>query len=143
MSKAGWAVSGLMTFGRRHATGLGRVLAVGEDGVQDAAGPAGRDQPAGVVAGGDGGVAGVQVERHGDDLRLELGGARAHVALQDVHVGEEAEGLVHEVVVVVVAAVHGARALAGLPEGVLLGGHGAQLVQHRLPAHALVRAGRG
>ena len=53
--------------------------------------------------------------------------------------GEEAEGLVHEVVVVVVAAVHGARALARLPEGVLLGGHGAQLGQHLFPAHALVR----
>ena len=69
----------------------------------------------------------VQAQCHGDDLGLELGGARAHVALQDVHVGEEAEGIVHEVVVVVIAAVHGARALAGLPERILFGGHRAEL----------------
>ena len=37
----------------RHAARLGGVLAVGEDGVQDAAGPARGDQAAGVVTGGD------------------------------------------------------------------------------------------
>ena len=68
-----------------------------------------------------------QVERHRQDLGLELGGARAHVALQHVDVGEQAERLVHEVVVLVVAAVHRARALAGLPERVLLLGHRLQL----------------
>ncbi len=38
----------------------------------------------------------MQVEGHGDDLALEAGRARAHVALEDVHVGEEPEDLVHE-----------------------------------------------
>ena len=123
----------------RHTARLGGVLAVGEDRVQDAAGPAGGHQPAGVVTCGHRGVAGVKVERHGDDLRLELGRARAHVALQDVHMGEKAERLVHEVVVVVVAAVHRARALARLPEGVLLRRHGAELGEHLVPAHALGR----
>ena len=78
----------------------------------------------------------VQPEGHGDDLGLELGGARAHVALEDVHVGEEAEGIVHEVVVVVIAAVHGARALAGLPERVLLGGHRAEFGEDLLAGEA-------
>ena len=129
---------GLDHVGTGHPPGLGGVLAVGQDGVQDAAGAPGGDQATGVVAGLGGGVPVVQAQRHGDDLGLELGGARAHVALQDVDVGEQAEGLGHEPVVVVVAAVHRARALARLPEGVLLGRHGAQLRQHLLPAHALV-----
>ena len=122
-----------------HSSRLGGVFAVGEDRVQDAARPARGHQPTRVVAGGDRGLAVVQVERHGDDFRLELRRARAHVPLQDVDVGKQAEGLVHEVVVVVVAAVHGARALAGLPEGVLLGRHGAQFGEHLFPAHALFR----
>ena len=67
------------------------------------------------------------IEGHGDDLGLELGLARTHVALQRVHVGEATEGLGHEPVVLVVAAVHRARALAGLPEGVFLLGHGGEL----------------
>ncbi len=36
------------------------------------------------------------VERHGDDLGLELRRARAHVALQRVDVGEASERLGHE-----------------------------------------------
>ena len=107
--------------------------------MENAAGPACRHQAAGVVAGLLRGRPVVQVERHGDDLRLELRGAGAHVPLEDVDVGEEAEGFVHEVVVVVVAAVHGARALARLPEGVLLRCHGAELGEDLVPAHALLR----
>src|SRR3984957_6381230 len=122
-----------------HAPLLGRVLAVGEDRVQNAAGPAGGHQAAGVVTGGQRGVPGVQVERHGDDLGLELGRTRAHVPLQDVDVREQAEGLVHEVVVVVVAAVHRSRALAGLPERVFLRGHRAELGQDLFPARAPLR----
>ena len=125
---------GLDHVGPRHAARLGRVLAVGQDRVQDAARPAGGDQAARVVARRHRRVAGLQAERHGDDLGLELRGARAHVALQDVDVGEEPEGLVHEAVVVVVPAVHGARALARLPEGVLLVGHGAELGEDLLAA---------
>ena len=118
---------GLDDVGAGDAPGLRRVFAVGEDRMQDAPRPAGGDQAARVAPGGRRGLAVVQGQGHGDDLGLELGGARAHVALQHVHVGEEAERFVHEVIVVVVAAVHGARALAGLPERVLLDRHGAQL----------------
>ena len=49
--------------------------------------------------------------------------------LEHVDVGEHAEGLVHEAVVLVVPAVHGARALARFPGGVLLGGHGPERVE--------------
>ena len=72
--------------GPGHAAGRRRVLAVGEDGVADAAGPARRDEAGAIVVDG---LAVQQVERHRDDLGLELGGARAHVALEDVRVGEE------------------------------------------------------
>ena len=79
-----------------------------------------------------------QVEGHRDDLALEPGRARAHVALQHVHVGEEPERLVEEVVVLVVAAVHRARALAGLPERVLLLRHVAQLLEDLVAGPALL-----
>jgi hypothetical protein len=91
--------------------------------------------PTGVGVGDRVGVE--HVEGHGDDLALELGAARADVALQGVDVAEQTERLVHEVVVVVVAAVVGARDLAGLPDGVLLGGHLAQLVEQLLGGTAL------
>ncbi len=78
-----------------------------------------------------------EVEGHGDDLGFELGGTRAHVALERVHVGEVGEGLVQVVVVVVVTAVHRPRALATLPGGVLGGGHRGQLVEHHLFRGAL------
>ena len=81
--------------------------------------------PPGVAVGDRVGVE--QVERHGDDLALELGGARADVALQHVHVGEQPEDVVHEVVVLVVAAVRRPRDLAGLPAAVLLVGDLLQL----------------
>ena len=128
LSKAGWAVSGLMTLGRLIDAVLGGVLAVGQHGVADAPGPPGGHQPDRLAVGDRLGVE--EVEGHGDDLGLELGGARAHVALEHVDVGEQSEGLVHESVVVVVAAVHGARALARLPGGVLLGGHGVEGLEH-------------
>ena len=50
-------------------------------------------QPDGIVAAGAGGVAMHQVERHRDDLALEAGRARAHVALQRVHVPVHLERL--------------------------------------------------
>ncbi len=79
-----------------------------------------------------------QVERHGDDLALEPRRARAHVALQRVHVGEQPERLVEEVVVLVVAAVHRPGALAGLPERVLLLRHHPQLLEHLLAGPAVL-----
>ena len=82
-----------------------------------------------------------EVERHRDDLALELGLARAHVALQRVHVGEQPEGLVHERVVLVVAAVHRAGALAALPGLVLLLGHRGQLGEELLRGAALLGEG--
>jgi hypothetical protein len=112
------------------------VLAVGEHGVQDAARATGGDEPCGLGLRHRLGVE--QVEGHGDDLALEAGGARAHVPLEDVHVGEEPERLVHEVVVVVVAAVHRPGALAGLPEGVLLLGHVVQLGEDLLARPAVL-----
>src|ERR1019366_2572547 len=63
---------------------------------------------------------------------LELGRARAHVALEDVDMCEEPEGFVHEVVVVVISAVHGARAFSGFPERILFSGHRAQFGQDLL-----------
>ena len=82
-------------------------------------------------------VVGVEeVERHRDDLTLELRLARAHVALQRVDVREQPERLVHERVVLVVAAVHRPGALARLPERVLLLGHGLELGEEILPGAA-------
>ena len=59
---------------------LGGVLPVGQHGVADAAGAAGGHQPGRLAVGDRLGVE--EVEGHGDDLGLELGGARAHVALE-------------------------------------------------------------
>ena len=117
--------------GASHPALLQRVLPIGQHGVTDAAGtPAGQHAHRFTISDRLGVE---QVEGHGDDLALEPGRARAHVALQGVDVGVQAEGLVHEVVVVVVAAVHGAGALAGLPEGVFFLGHGGQFSQHLVP----------
>ena len=96
------------------AARLARVLAVREHRVQDAAAAARGDEPDRVAAVVDR-VGVQQVEGHGDDLALELRHARADVALQRVHVREQLEGAAHELVVLVVAAVHRARDLAGLP----------------------------
>ena len=115
---------------------LRAVLAVGEHRVQDAAGAAGGDDADGLRVGG--GVAVQHVERHRDDLGLELRLARAHVALERVHVGEATERLVHEAVVLVVAAVHRAGALARLPEGVFLLGHRRQLGEDLLAGPSLL-----
>ena len=98
--------------------------------MENAAGAAGGHHAARGRAGDRAGVK--EIERHGDDLALEARRARAHVPLEDVDVGVHPERLVHEVVVGVVAAVHGARALARLPERVLLLGHLAQLLEHLL-----------
>ena len=118
---------GLDEVGAGDAAHLGRVVAVGQQGVQDAAGPAGGDHAGGLAAAHLGGVH--QVEHHRDDLALEAGGRGAHVALEGVDVGELAERLVEELVVLVVAAVHRPRDLAGLPERVLLDRHRRELGQ--------------
>ena len=106
-------------------TGLTGMVPVGQHGVCDRPAPPAGDQATGLAV--LDGVCVEQVQCHRDDLTLELGCAGAHVALQGVHVGEEPERLVHEPVVLVVSAVHGARALSGLPRGVLLMGHLRQL----------------
>src|ERR1700733_4925075 len=92
LSKAGWAVSGLMMLGRV----MPRVWAACS---RPATGP----QPARVIPAGCRRLAVVQVEDHRDDLRLELGGTRADVTLEHVHMGEQTEGLIHEGVVLVIA----------------------------------------
>ena len=94
-------------------------------------------RPAGVAVGDRVGVQ--QVERHRDDLALELRHARAHVALQRVHVREQLERAAHEVVVAVVAAVHRARALAGLPRRVLALREVGELGDDRVAAPSLRR----
>ena len=119
---------GLHEVGPGDAPGLAGVLAVGDERVQDRAGPARGHQAGRLAVGHRLGVH--QVEGHRDDLALELGLARAHVALEGVDVGEHAERLAEEVVVLVVAAVHRPGDLAGLPERVLLGGHRLHLGQH-------------
>jgi hypothetical protein len=84
--------------------------------------------------------AGVQhVEGHRDDLALEFRRAREHVALEDVRVREHPQRLVHEGVVVVVAAVHGAGAAPGLPVLILFARHLAQFVEDRAPVSSLGR----
>ena len=70
---------------------------------------------------------------HRDDLALELGGTRIHVALQDVGVGEEPVGLGQECVVIVTAVIDRPRDLPGVADAVLLLGHGAQLGEDVLP----------
>jgi len=60
------------------------------------------------------GVGVEHVEGHGDDLALELRHARAHVALERVHVRKELERAPEKFVVRVVAAVHRAGALAAI-----------------------------
>jgi hypothetical protein len=88
-----------------------------------------------------------QVRRHGDDLALELGGARVHVALQHVGVRVEVEDLTEEVVVGVVAGVETARDGAFVAEGVLALRHLAEIgedrrVIYRLGRYAAVRRRR-
>ena len=130
---------GLDHVGTGDAADRGGVVAVGEHGVADAAGPARRDEADRI--GPLDGLTVEQVERHGDDLGLEPGGARAHVPLQHVDVGEQSERLVEEVVVVVVAAVHRARALARLPGGVLVGRHGPEDPEDLVTGQALLGQG--
>ena len=110
------------------------VLAVREYRVDDGVGPSRGHEPDGLRVAATRRTE--QVERHRDDLGLELRSARAHVALQRVHVGEAAECLVDEVVVLVVPAVHRAGALPGLPERVFLLRHDLQLAQDLLPGPA-------
>ena len=88
----------------RTPRALGVRLSVGEHGVGDRPRPTRGHE----ATGGRDAAAAEQVQGHGDDLGFELRGARAHVALEDVDVAELGEGFVEEVVVVVVAAVHGA-----------------------------------
>jgi hypothetical protein len=107
-----------------------RPLAVGVDSTDQALGAATGDHPARLLPGvvlGDG-VRVEHAQRHRHDLALELVGAGVHVPLQDVRVCEGLEGLGQEVVVLVVPAVDRAGATAGVPQRVLFGGHGAQLV---------------
>ena len=126
---AGLGEGGMGGLGLDHVgTGGSRRVgfAVGEHGVGDRPRSARRDH-AGRVGAGHG--VGVQhIEGHGDDLGLELRRTRTHIALERVHVREVAERLVEEVVVVVVTAVHGARALAVFPDPILALG---DVVHHR------------
>ncbi len=82
-----------------------RVVTVGEHRVADASGPAGGDQADGGFLGDS--LAMEEVEGHRDDLGLELGGARTDIPLERVHVPEETERFVQEVVMIVISAVHG------------------------------------
>ncbi len=70
---------GLDEVGPVDAPRLFGELAVGEHRVQDGAAAARGDEADGLAVGDSIGVE--HVERHGDDLALELGHARAHVAL--------------------------------------------------------------
>ena len=96
---------------------------------------------AGGLAGSGWIVAGVeQVQDHGDDLALEAGGARAHVALQGVLVGEEPERLVEEGVVLVLA--RSRWCPSSVPSSqtrVLLGRHLPQLAEDAPRPTALAR----
>ena len=88
-----------------------------------------------------------QVGGHGDDLALELRGARVHVALQHVGVRVEVEHLTEEVVVVVIAAVEAARHRALVAARVLGVRHAGDLGEDRravdrLGRHAAIRLGR-
>ncbi len=75
---------------------------------------------------------------HGQHFRLELGAARAQVALQQVDEGVQAEDLVQEGVVLHAAVVHGAGALPAQPLLVLLLGHVGELFQDLFLVPALL-----
>ena len=110
------------------APGAGE-LAIGVQGGDQALGAAARDDahPSAVQ----------QVARHGDDLALELGGARVHVALQHVGVRELVEHLAQEVVVVVVATVEAAGDGALVAARVLALGHAGDLGEDGGPVERL------
>ena len=59
-----------------------------------------------------------EVERHGDDLSLEFGGAGVHVALQDICVRELAEDLTEIGVVIVIAGIQRSGDAAEISRGV-------------------------
>ena len=122
--------------GAHDVPGRHGVIAIGQQRVADAPCSARRHQADRL---GPGHGLGVQeVERHGDDLRLEPGCARAHVPLQHVDMREERERLVQEVVVIVVAAVHGSRTPARLPRRILLSCHRPQHGKYLVARHPVV-----
>ena len=111
------------------------VLAVSKHCMEDAAGTTAGDEPRRLRFVKRAGVQ--HVERHGDDLALELRHARAHIALERIHMREERERAVDEVVMLVVAAVHRAGALARLPERVFVARDGRELGEDRIAASTL------
>ena len=116
--------------GPGHAAGA-RLLAVRvQRGHQALRAAAGHDADARPVQ---------EVGGHGDDLALELGRARVHVALQDVGVGELVEHLAEEVVVGVVAGVDAARHRALVAERVLGVGQAGDLGQDGILVDGLRR----
>jgi hypothetical protein len=70
---------------------------------------------------------------HGDNLALELGCARIHVALQHIRVGEQPVRLGEELVVIVTAVIDGARYAPGIPHLVFLGRHRTEFGEDALP----------
>ncbi len=125
--------------GPRDAARRARLLAVGVQRGDEALRAAARDDADARAV--------QQVRGHGDDLALELGGARVHVALQHVGVRVQVEDLAEEVVVVVVAAVEAARDGALVAALVLGVRHAGDLGQDgravdRLGRHRAVRRRR-
>ena len=96
---------------------LSPLFTVGEHCVGDARRASRRDHARRLAVADDPGVE--EVKRHRDDLAFETRRARAHVALKGVLMGEQAERLLQERVMLVVPAVHRSRAPTRLPDGVL------------------------
>src|SRR5262245_44866773 len=150
LSNAGCAVSGLMKFGlvmarccaahSRYASTACRMLPLPPDVTSPAGGAAAHSRRPAPGARRFGDLVCVRrVERQRDDLALELRHARAHVALQRVDVGEQFVGAPEELIVLVIAAIHRAGALPGLPHAVLVVGEPLELLQDRWPGSAFRR----
>ena len=119
------------------ATLFSTLLAVGEHRVGDARRASRGDHTRRLAVAHEPGVE--EVKRHRDDLAFKAGGARAHVALEGVLMGEQAERLSQERVVLVVPAVHRSRTPTSLPDGVLRGRDFAQFRDDLLTGAAALR----
>ena len=119
---------GLHHVGVNDAAVIASLLPVGQHGVCDAGRATACDNASGCCVSHSLGMQ--HIERHRNDLALELCSAGTDISLQCVDVTKQAEGLGHVVVVLTVSAVVRARDLAGLPRSIFLDSHLLKLGQN-------------